>query len=101
MRPTDAALAGESELQRFFAQGHLIWVGAELDLIEVAHWIATDDAARVADAMDRGTLARASDDQAWQWLEQQAVLWAVVVKPWVLVQEDGCGSGSTPTPVRE
>lgn len=88
------------ELQRVFAQGHVVWVEAGLDLVEVARWVARDDAARVAVELERGTIARATDEQARRWLAEQSALWAVVVKPWVLVQEDGCGSGSTPTPAR-
>jgi hypothetical protein len=29
----------------------------------------------------------ASDEMALSWHESQSLLWAVVVKPWVLVQE--------------
>lgn len=90
-----------TELQRYFAKGHVVWCGQELDLIEVAQWLAHDDAGQVAVAMDQGRIAHTTDEQARRWLEGQAELWAVVVKPWVLVQEDACTSGSTQTPVLE
>lgn len=75
-----------SELQRFFAAGTVIHVAAELDLLEVAVCVARDDAAQVGAWMNNGNIARASDTQALAWSKENAELWAVVVKPWVLVQ---------------
>lgn len=89
-----------SELQRFFAQGDVIWVHDDLDLIEMALRFTLDDAAAIDVEMKRGRLSRASDDQARGWFESQSSLWAVVVKPWILVQETRCTSGSTRTPVQ-
>jgi hypothetical protein len=37
--------------------------------------------------MREGKVSLVSDQQAKGWLAEDAVLWAVVVKPWVLVQE--------------
>ena len=76
-----------TDLQRFFAQGTLIWVSGDLDLVEMAQRFTRDDVQGVASEMERGALARVSDDQARAWLEAQSSLWAVVVKPWILVQE--------------
>jgi len=89
-----------SELQRFFAQGYLIWVHDDLDLVEMALRFTLDDAAAIEAEMTRGTLSRVSDDQARGWFESQSSLWAVVVKPWILVQETRCTSGSTQTPAQ-
>jgi hypothetical protein len=33
-------------------------------------------------------LHRVNDAQAMQWLAQDALLWTVVVKPWILVQHE-------------
>ncbi len=77
-----------TELQRYFAGGSVIAVAAELDLIDVAARIAADDKASVQTWMNVGLLARASDAQATAWLEQDALLWTVVVKPWILVQHE-------------
>lgn len=76
-----------SELQRFFACGALVAVSGDLDLVEVAVRIANDDKQAVAVWLQEGRLARVSDHQANAWLAADAVLWAVVVKPWVLVQD--------------
>lgn len=73
-------------LARFFAQGRLIWVDAGLDLVEVAYQLARDDAEGIAAAQAHGQLAPVSDEQARRWLAAGEPLWAVVVRPWVLVQ---------------
>ena len=74
------------ELQRFFAAGSVIAVADGLDLVEVALHIASDDKAAVAQWLEQGQVGRVSDEQALAWLEQDAALWTVVVKPWILVQ---------------
>lgn len=80
-----------TELQRFFAAGTVIVVSEVLDLIDVAASIASDDKHAVAQWMDRGLVGKASDAQASTWLAADAVLWTVVVKPWILVQQQGTG----------
>lgn len=75
------------ELQRFFAAGSVIAVDAALDLIDVAFCIATDDKDAVTTWMHAGQVGRVSDEQAAAWFEADAQLWAVVVKPWILVQD--------------
>jgi len=75
------------DLQRFFAAGKVFWVAAELDLVEVAWCMQRDDVQRVAGWTGQGSLARVSDDQARRWVADDSLLWAVAVKPWVLVQE--------------
>ncbi len=75
------------ELLRFFASGTVIAVSPELDLIEVATRISADDKAPVEQWLSSGKVARVSDDQARIWLESDTMLWSVVVKPWILVQQ--------------
>ncbi|BCB27807.1 hypothetical protein SKTS_26930 [Sulfurimicrobium lacus] len=74
------------ELLRFFAGGTVIAVSNELDLVEVAVQISHDNKAQVEQWMLAGKVARVSDELAKEWLETDAVLWAVIVKPWILVQ---------------
>jgi hypothetical protein len=76
-----------SELQRFFAAGKAVAVSNDLDLIEVALQVSNDNSAVVKQWMDEGKVAPVSDDQARYWFESDATVWAVVVKPWVLVQD--------------
>lgn len=75
------------ELQRFFAQGKVMHVGAELDLVDVAFAVHQDDIVQVRAWTEQTRLRLVSDDQARSWVESDSSLWAVVVKPWVLVQE--------------
>jgi hypothetical protein len=75
------------ELQRFFAAGKVIWVASDLDLVEVAWAMQQDDIQRVGEWSAEGELAAVSDDQARRWVAGNSLLWAVTIKPWVLVQE--------------
>jgi len=74
------------ELQRFFAQGAVVLVKPGLSLVDVAYEVTWDNEQQVKRWMESGKLQSVSDDQAREWLEANALMWAVVVKPWVLVQ---------------
>lgn len=74
------------ELLRFFASGTVIFVSEELDLVDVGVQISLDNKAAVAQWMEEQRVARVSDEQAKAWLDADASLWTVVVKPWLLVQ---------------
>lgn len=84
---TETAQISWRELQRFFAAGRVRVVDGELDLVEVAFAIQQDDIDRVTAWTAQQKLKVASDDQARRWHDSDASLWAVVIKPWVLVQE--------------
>jgi hypothetical protein len=83
----EAARIPWSELQRFFARGVNLRVSPRLDLIEVAAAFAQDRADLVRSWMAAGALAPVAADEARRWLATDAEPWAIVVKPWVLVQE--------------
>jgi hypothetical protein len=74
------------ELQRFFASGNAIAVNASLDLTHVAAQIVADNATQIKEWMDAGLVDAVKDEQAQIWYEQNSLVWAVVIKPWVLVQ---------------
>ncbi len=74
------------ELQRFFAAGKLMLVAPDLDLVETALAVQQDDVKRIESLVAEQRIARVSDDQARAWIDADAELWAVVVRPWVLVQ---------------
>ena len=74
------------ELQRFFASGAALAVSAELDLVEVAFQMSQDNAAQIQQWMAASQFGKVSDAQAAAWYEADAMVWAVVVSPWVLVQ---------------
>lgn len=75
------------ELQRFFAAGKVMQVSAELDLVDVAYALEQDDVERVEQWTRRNQMGPVTDDQARAWVDSEAWLWSVVVKPWVLVQQ--------------
>jgi len=75
-----------SELLKQFATGNVIAIDAGLDLVDIAEAMATDNTALIAPLLNEGKIAKVSDAQAQDWLEQNLMLWTVVVKPWILVQ---------------
>ncbi len=76
-----------SELQRYFARGVVVIVGPELDLIEVAARFAEDDKPAIQKWLEQAQITRAHDEHAKRWAAHEPDFWAVVVTPWVLVQE--------------
>lgn len=76
-----------SELQRHFARGMVVVVGPKLDLIEVAAAFAEDNRQQIEQWLQQEQLARAHDEHAMKWIEQEPEFWSVVVAPWVIVQE--------------
>ncbi|WP_213879962.1 DUF2288 domain-containing protein [Pseudomonas sp. dw_358] len=88
-----AKLLGETavitwkELQPFFARGALLWVESSLDLVAVAEAVAIDDRENVAAWLASGELEKLSETRALDLVEREPVLWAVVVSPWVMIQE--------------
>lgn len=76
-----------TELQRFFAQGKVLFVGNHQDLVSIAEMCASDQSHQVANLIQKQTINLVSDEQAKQWIENNSQVWAVVVAPWVLVQE--------------
>jgi hypothetical protein len=74
------------ELQRFFAAGKVMLVAPGLDLVDVAHALQEDDVDQVKIWTEALQVMPVSDDQAKDWITSDELLWAVVVKPWILVQ---------------
>lgn len=77
------------ELQRFFAAGVAVEVSPKLDLVEVALQMHGDNKAQFESWLKAGKISKVSDEQAATWLAADTEIWAVVVSPWVLVQEIG------------
>ena len=76
-----------NELQRFFASGSAVFVASSFDLIDVAYQFSIDNKDQVTQWMQNNQISLVSDQQALMWLEADTTVWAVVVKPWILVQE--------------
>ncbi len=77
-----------TELLKHFAQGNVVWVANSLDLVDVAVRVSHDDKANISQWMNAGLLAKVSDQQAQEWLDANAQLWACVVSPFILVQQE-------------
>ena len=78
---------GWPELQRYFARGVIIIVNPPLDLLDVARLIAENHAVQIERLIGECQLIRASDEHARDWHTRDPLFWAIVVAPWVLVQE--------------
>ncbi len=76
-----------TELQRPFARGVVIKVAPGMDLVDAAAHVARNDAAAVQEWLADGRIARAEACDAKDWHARQPAFWAVVVAPWVLIQE--------------
>ena len=83
----ETAQIGWSELERFFARGVLLRVARDLDLVSVAEAVASDDTKRVAEWLSSGLIERVQAGTAADFAARDPELWAVVVSPWVCVQE--------------
>ncbi|MGC7405295.1 DUF2288 domain-containing protein [Pandoraea pneumonica] len=90
---TYARLLGETakidwkDLESFFARGVLLYVAPGVDLVSVAEAVANDDAPVVTQWLSSGMVERMQAAQASDFAARTPELWAVVVAPWVLVQE--------------
>lgn len=85
-----------TELLRHFAAGSVVKISSELDLVDVAVQFSQDNKQQVADWMAAQKIQRAEDSDAEKWLAASQELWAVVVSPWVLVQEEKPKPSSNP-----
>ena len=74
------------ELQRFFAQGKAVEVSSELDVVAVAYELSVDNQKQFQSWMAAGQVGVVADAQAQEWYDANALMWAVVIRPWVLVQ---------------
>lgn len=75
------------ELQRYFARGVVRQVAVGVDLITVGRAIIDNDSNTVQAWLDAEVLTVPDADCAQRWFDADTELWALVVAPWVLVQE--------------
>ena len=83
---TETAQIAWTGVQRFFAQGKAVYVHPDADLVAVALTISRDDGDELKRLMEEGLVQTVTDNQAKEWIEADAMMWSVVIKPWVLVQ---------------
>ena len=75
------------ELERFFAKGVVVYIKPGLDLVEVASAIAQDQKNEITKLLASGQVSKPSIEQVEVWHRDDQVFWAVVVSPWILIQE--------------
>ena len=83
----ETAVIGWMELQRQHAAGKVIQVKAELDLVDVAVQLTKDNGAQIDEWIKSGDIEAVQDAQAAEWVVVNQQLWAIVISPWVLVQD--------------
>lgn len=75
------------ELQTYFARGHVVYVARSQDLLSVAQALTDDNRSQLEAWMKSGEVGEVPADMARGWYEADASVWAVVVAPWVLIQD--------------
>lgn len=88
----DTAKINWGALHEHQQQESVIAVSTDLDLIDVACEFTLDNHDQVREWLQQTKVAKVSDDQAQRWKTEDRELWAVVVAPWVLVQEPKPGT---------
>ena len=56
-------------------------------MIRVAQLMASDDVKAISGMLENREIGKVTDEQAQVWTDSDALLWAVVVSPWILVQQ--------------
>ncbi|WP_166266732.1 DUF2288 domain-containing protein [Marinobacter caseinilyticus] len=82
---------GWRDLQTYYARGHVVRVSPELDLLDVAAELTADNKARFEQWMRADQVGDVPPALAQAWYDRNAELWAVVIAPWVLVQDRHSG----------
>jgi hypothetical protein len=75
------------QLQKHYATGSVIAVEKCFDLIKVAIALNQDDTEQVKQWLAEGKVSDVSNQQAQTWYDQNSLVWALVLPPFVLVQE--------------
>tara|TARA_R110002072_G_scaffold4650_2_gene32198 strand:- start:50381 stop:50692 length:312 start_codon:yes stop_codon:yes gene_type:complete len=84
----ETAKAPWRELQTFFAQGLVLNIQKDLDLLTVAEQFAADNKALFEEWLSSGQVVQVSDELAMKWYENDTSVWTLVIKPWILVQAE-------------
>jgi hypothetical protein len=85
---TETALIEWRTLQVHFAGGKVIHVADGHDLVEMAFIVSRDDAGALRPLMESGAVAQVANDDARRWYDADAMVWAVIARPWILVQDE-------------
>lgn len=78
-----------SALNQYQQEDAIITVSKQLDLIAVASEFVNDNSGQVSGWIEQEKIGKISLEVAQNWEQEDPELWALVVSPWVLVQEIG------------
>ncbi len=65
----------------------MVLIDSDLDLVKIAAAFIRDDSEMIETLLDENRVRKPSIEDAKRWLTADMEFWAVVVAPWVLVQE--------------
>lgn len=82
----ESGKCGWKEIQVQFARGMVVVIDPSLDLIDVSEKFVKDDKDSIEKWMNDTKIWRSTDEDAKAWVDSDPTFWAVVVPPWVLVQ---------------
>lgn len=85
----ETARIGWRELEAHHARGVVVQVTDQLDLVEVAMQLISDNKPQFEAWLASGEIGPVADADAHAWHHESAAVWALVVAPWVLVQQRG------------
>ena len=76
-----------TDLQTHFARGVVLVVDVDLDLVEIAASFMRDDHRQISKLLGENKIVKPDINKAQHWHNDKQEFWAVVVAPWVLIQE--------------
>lgn len=80
------------DLQTHYARGQVVRVAADIDLLGVACELVADNKLQFEHWLASGKVGDVTPDLARAWHQSNTELWAVVIAPWVLVQDRADGA---------
>lgn len=83
----DTAKIRWSALSSYKQNESIIEVGNDLDLIDVACEFVNDNTAQVKRWLESGLLIKIDETTIQAWTLADPEVWAVVVPPWILIQQ--------------
>lgn len=75
------------QLQKHYASGNVLLINQDYDLIKVAMAMHRDDTEQIKQWLEKSVVAEVSDSQAQSWYDEDSLVWALVIPPFILVQE--------------
>ena len=75
------------QLQKHYASGNVLLINQDYDLIKVAMAMHRDDTEQIKQWLEKSAVGEVSDSQAQFWYDNHSIVWALVIPPFVLVQE--------------